>query len=511
MHVSAKTNPLPPLGQASTTVSELESLILPNPPPLAKAWLDYELASPHLPKKRIPILDKQVMYAREQRELLARVTRKGEQHEDLAEWSGDDDDEREEEGGEEGGEERGEEEEEEEEEDEEEEVADEFRKTTFTKKKIKKGKMKWKCRGGKGRGRKRRFIWGDIKVPARDGHQIPVRWWELPPPQPRSPPQSCSFSHSHSSSSSSCCSCHSLPDTVPRTIVFYIHGGGLKVGMHDSEELSCRRILLSSSRTLLPNLRVYSVGYRLMPSHAASTCVSDTVTAFKHVLSLHSPPPSSSSSSSSSSCSSTSSPPTCPSAPPLPSAGPKHGSAARAKFYLVGSSSGGQLATYVSQLLPPSTLAGVVLRSPVTSDIFSGTSFVPAGLQRFHTSATPAFVTVLSGFMRRDVPRDGLGRMPVEALTQELEGLPPHYIQLTTNDTLYSDGLCYAKALMDAAVRVKVQVETGWPHTFWLIAPEMPQSLAADWRFLRGLEWVAAAAAAADHGGVEEGAESSID
>ncbi|KAL0938032.1 lipase [Colletotrichum truncatum] len=230
-------------------------------------------------------------------------------------------------------------------------------------------------------------------------------------------------------------------------VVVYFHGGGLYVGEADSEELSCRRIVHD-----VPGAVVYSVGYRLMPAFPASTCVADAADAFAHVRRLH---------------------PT-------------------QKIVLVGSSSGGQLATAVSQLAPKGSLKGVVLRCPVTSDGGSSLDFVPSRLRSAYTSASPTFETSLLGVFRRAVPRDGLERMPLEIEADELRGLelPRTWIQVCSNDTLYSDGVCYAMALKEAGVEVRVEVVKGWPHTFWLKAPGLERAEAAEREMIEGLRWV---------------------
>ncbi|KAK1730029.1 Alpha/Beta hydrolase protein [Colletotrichum acutatum] len=231
-------------------------------------------------------------------------------------------------------------------------------------------------------------------------------------------------------------------------VVIYYHGGGLYVGEADSEELSCRRIAKD-----LEGAKVYSVGYRLMPSFPASTCVTDSLDAFHHIRSLH---PSSAT-----------------------------------KLIIVGSSSGGQLAAAVSQAVPRGSLHGVLLRCPVTSDGGSSLDYVPSSLWHAYTSPTsPSFVTSLLGVFSRAVPRDGLERMPLEAGTETLAALPRTWVQVCSNDTLYSDGVCYAMALAGAGVEVRVEVVRGWPHTFWLKAPWLARAVEAEEEMVRGLRWV---------------------
>lgn len=241
------------------------------------------------------------------------------------------------------------------------------------------------------------------------------------------------------------------PETEPTWVAIYYHGGGLLVGEADSEDLSCRRIV-KDSEAFLPGLRLYSVGYRLQPVYPATTIVQDCVDASDSVSKSH----------------------------------------PGAKVLVVGSSSGGQLAALVTQKASKTSFHGVVLRCPVTSDAFSGREYVPARLHDLHTSAWDrSFDTSLLGFMKRDQPRDGLERMPLEAGVESLKGMPRTWIQVCTNDVLYSDGACYARVLRDAGVEVKADVVWGWPHTFWLKAPHLPRAFEADTAMLEGMAWVA--------------------
>ncbi|KAH8885772.1 alpha/beta-hydrolase [Thozetella sp. PMI_491] len=247
----------------------------------------------------------------------------------------------------------------------------------------------------------------------------------------------------------------------PKAILLYIHGGGLVIGESDSEELSCLRILKESG---IAGLRIYSVGYRLMPTYPATTCVSDCIDVFHHLL---------------------------------PIAETHTG---KATVLILGSSSGGELAALVSQAAAPGTVQGVVLRGPVTVDSSSGDpgakQYVPEEFAYlYHSGVHESFFNALGSGLSHDIPRDGLPRMPLEAPVEELQklGLPRTWIQVCTNDFLYSDGMCYAKLLADSGVEVHVNVVEGWPHTFWLKAPQLPKALDADRAMLGGLAWVAGA------------------
>lgn len=264
----------------------------------------------------------------------------------------------------------------------------------------------------------------------------------------------------------------------PDCVIVYYHGGGLLVGEPDSEDLSCRRLLLDSA-PFLPRLRLYSVGYRLRPQHPVRTCVADGTDALA-ALAAHHPD---------------------------------------ARLLVVGSSSGGQLAALAAQQhtaaasggsgrVPPNRLHGVLLRCPVTSDAgFRPTvaengdaaatlAHIPEALRRLHTSALdPSFGNSLLTRLYTD-PREGLeGGMPLESGAGQLRGMPRTWVQVCTNDVLYSDGACYVKALRDAGVEVRTDVVVGWPHTFWVKAPELERALVAERALLEGLAWVVEAEA----------------
>lgn len=231
------------------------------------------------------------------------------------------------------------------------------------------------------------------------------------------------------------------PDVETGVVAVYYHGGGLVVGEADSEELTCRRIVKAGL-----DITVYSVGYRLMPQNPASTCVADAFDAFTHLR--------------------------------------RRNPAAR--MILIGSSSGGELTALVSQMAPPGSLDGVLLRCPVTVD----PDHIPAPYRHMHTSASDAFVTTLLGKIKRDTPRDGLAWMPLEGPPNAFARLPRTWVQICTNDVLYSDGVCYARALKNAGVEVQIDVVKGWPHTFWLKAPHLHRALQADEEVVRALSWV---------------------
>lgn len=229
-------------------------------------------------------------------------------------------------------------------------------------------------------------------------------------------------------------------------VVVYYHGGGLYVGDLDSEDLTCRRICKELGYT------VYSVDYRLMTNFTADDAFDDAMTAFLGIIQQR-----------------------------------KIG-----KLVLMGSSSGGQLAAMVSQeyqlncspSLRDFKVHGVLLRGPVTCDATEDGVHIPSRFKAFHTSMSPAFHTSLLSSPAVNEGNRVARKMPLEG---HLSGLPRHWIQVSTNDIYYSDGMLYAEALAEAGVQVELDVVSGWPHTFWLKAPYLERAVQAEQDMIYGL------------------------
>ncbi len=234
-------------------------------------------------------------------------------------------------------------------------------------------------------------------------------------------------------------------------VVIYYHGGGLYVGDLDSEDLTCRRIC----KTLHCN--VYSVEYRLMTEYLADDALEDALNAFQEIVKK----------------------------------GSREGK--KIEVIIVGSSSGGQLAAQVSQHFQNikefgSKVKGVLLRGPVTCNATKGGIHLPHKFRELHHSMSPAFHTsLLSDAVLIEENRTKTA-LPLEV--EDLRGMPKHWIQVSTNDIYYSDGVCYAEALKEQGVDVRVDIIGGWPHTFWLKAPELERAIEAESDMLEGLAWL---------------------
>lgn len=232
----------------------------------------------------------------------------------------------------------------------------------------------------------------------------------------------------------------SIHDAKKPAIVYY-HGGGLFVGDLDSEDLTCRRICIELGLT------VFSCSYRLMPEYRSDDSLSDALDLFWHLSAEKKGP-----------------------------------------FVLVGSSSGGQLAAQVSQAwlrqgrveskdaleqgskAPRQEIVGVLLRCPVTCNATSAGEFLPSRYKSLHASLSDPFTNSLGMKTCVDSTNRTTAKLPLEE--DNLTGMPRHWVQLCSNDIFYSDGACYVDALVESGGRVRTDVLEGWPHTFWLKAPD---------------------------------------
>jgi acetyl esterase/lipase len=234
-----------------------------------------------------------------------------------------------------------------------------------------------------------------------------------------------------------------------KDIVVYYHGGGLYVGDLNSEDLTCRRICKELGCT------VYSVDYRLMPDFTADDAIADAMVAFSCIANTRK---------------------------------------AR-RLIVMGSSSGGQLAAMVAARyrtwkgpFRKTKIHGVCLRGPVLCDATEDGANLPPKLRDFHTSMSESFHTSLLSDAAVNAGNRMTSKMPLEE--GSLGKLPRHWIQACTNDIYYSDAVLYAEHLREAGIDVKLDLLKGWPHTFWLKAPELERAVQAEKDCIEGLRWL---------------------
>lgn len=165
---------------------------------------------------------------------------------------------------------------------------------------------------------------------------------------------------------------------------------------------------------------------------------------------------------------------------------------------------------------------GVALRCPVTCDATEGGESVPSEWRErgLHTSMRPDFYTgILASLAVMHANRVRKHKMPLEMLSEfsspnskfqadvgtsehvediedgnreEKDGMRQirWFIQLCTNDIYYSDGVCLGIGLGDRGAEVKIRVEEGWPHTFWLKGGSLMEARRAEGELVREAGWI---------------------
>ncbi|KAK6353616.1 hypothetical protein TWF696_005579 [Orbilia brochopaga] len=215
----------------------------------------------------------------------------------------------------------------------------------------------------------------------------------------------------------------------------YLHGGGWRVGDLDSEDLTCRRLCYAL------NLVVFSINYRKVPEHPYPVPITDAkagiLAASERYLTK------------------------LPSLPVL----------------ICGSSSGGHLAALITQAAVQGSLNvridRTVLRGPVTVHPDHVPERFKSQYNSYVTNDQRGDFQGMATNMREGV--FGMASIPSEMIETgqafplwgDLNGHPRTYIEVSEDDVLRDDGLCYAKALEEAGVQVKVKTRKG-DHTWWL-------------------------------------------
>ncbi|KAK6542401.1 hypothetical protein TWF694_006356 [Orbilia ellipsospora] len=229
------------------------------------------------------------------------------------------------------------------------------------------------------------------------------------------------------------------PDEVTKLGVsgsfMYIHGGGWRVGDLDSEDLTCRRVCYTL------NLVVFSINYRKVPEHPYPTPITDAKAGVLAVNERYNSK-----------------------LPNLP-------------VLICGSSSGGHITCLITQAVAEGSLNAridrTVLRGPVTVHPDHVPERFKEHYSSYATNDTRGEFQGMATTMRVGV--FGMSGIPPERLENgetfplwgKFQGHPRTYIEVSSDDVLRDDGLCYAKALEAAGVDVKVKIREG-DHTWWL-------------------------------------------
>ncbi|KAM3075879.1 hypothetical protein ACMFMF_005226 [Clarireedia jacksonii] len=180
-------------------------------------------------------------------------------------------------------------------------------------------------------------------------------------------------------------------------------------------------------------LLVFSITYRQLPLHTADDAVADVLDAYDHICTVY----------------------------------------PGRTFILVGSSSGGQLACTIAFLRPGSRILGVALRCPVTC-VATSDAGVPDEWKTMHKSMREEFYTgILSGAAVTEENRVKKYKMPLEMLGETTQ------LEKEIENTNWF-------------IQVKVRVEVGWPHTFWLKGLGLEEARSAEEKLLEGVRWILA-------------------
>lgn len=180
----------------------------------------------------------------------------------------------------------------------------------------------------------------------------------------------------------------------------------------------------------------------------------------------------------------------------------------------MGSSSGGQLAATIALIAlregKGERILGVILRCPVTCDATENGISIPEEWKHMHTSMKEEFYTgILDKAAVTKENRVREYKMPLEMLAEisklktskfaeasKPENAGPEnikmkwFFQLCTNDIYYSDGICLGLGLRERGNEVKIRVEVGWPHTFWLKGMILDAAQQAEMELVKGAKWV---------------------
>lgn len=142
------------------------------------------------------------------------------------------------------------------------------------------------------------------------------------------------------------------------------------------------------------------------------------------------------------------------------------------RLAVVGNSVGGNMAAVVALMAKdkkgPALLQQILLW-PVTDADFSRDSYREFAQERFLT--TPLMQWMWDNYLPDTTARKNKYASPVQATTEELQGLPPALIQVAENDILHDEGLAYARKLDEAGVPVTIAEYRGFIHDYGMLNP----------------------------------------
>jgi acetyl esterase len=221
------------------------------------------------------------------------------------------------------------------------------------------------------------------------------------------------------------------PDTPPRGVIVYIHGGGFILGTAAEHEPLCRQIAAATSCI------VAIADYRLAPEFPFPIPVNDSYGAVKWAAHKFGLP-----------------------------------------LVVMGDSAGGNLGAAIAQMAKVDggpKIAAQVLIYPVTDSAMNTASYDDPKNQLLLTRETAEWFWDLyvPDKSQRSDPRVA----PIRAAS--LSGLPPAIVVLASHDMLFDEGKAYADRLHAAGVPCELMVAEGEIHGFFVMAGIMPAAKVA--------------------------------
>ncbi len=142
------------------------------------------------------------------------------------------------------------------------------------------------------------------------------------------------------------------------------------------------------------------------------------------------------------------------------------------RLAVVGNSVGGNMAAVVALMAKDKKgprLMQQILLWPVTDADFSRDSYFEFAQERFLT--TPMMKWMWENYLPELDARKNKYASPLQARIDELEGLPPAFIQIAENDILHDEGVAYGRKLDEAGVPTVISEYKGFIHDFGMLNP----------------------------------------
>ncbi len=230
-----------------------------------------------------------------------------------------------------------------------------------------------------------------------------------------------------------------VPQSEPKALIVYFHGGGWVTGHIDDFDVLARKLAQRSSCAVL------LVNYRLAPEHRFPVAIEDAMNALRWAAS---------------------------------EGQSLLGTRAPLPLIVAGDSAGGNIAAVVARRARDQgqpEIAAQVLLYPVTDADFERSSYLDPQLQPLLTGE------MMRWYWNHYLPDAAQRRHPDASplLAQDLRGLPPTLLITAEYDPLRDEGEAYAARLVAAGVPTEFERYAGQFHGFVSFVNMLPGSAAA--------------------------------